>query len=109
LDSFRLDAVAINGDTLTLDLTHGGGCKEHFYALFMSPAAFLESFPVQANLYLQHDDNDDACDALLQPKLRFDLRPVAELYEKFYHRRDSIRINVFQYFQGQPGEKLSVL
>ncbi|MGH7450574.1 MAG: DUF6174 domain-containing protein [bacterium] len=107
LDSFTLHGIVINGDKLTLDISHGGGCKQHSYVLFMSPSAFLKSFPAQANLYLQHKDNDDSCDALLRPKLGFDLRPIAELYQKLYQRRDPIQINVCAYFQGRSGEKLS--
>jgi hypothetical protein len=109
LDSFTLHGIAINGDKLALDISHGGGCARHFYTLFMSPGAFLKSFPAQANLYLQHEDNDDPCDALLRPKLSFDLRPIAELYQKLYRRRDPIQINVYRYFQSQPGEKLSAI
>jgi hypothetical protein len=109
LDSFTLHGIAINEDKLALDISHGGGCKQHAYALFMSPPAFLKSFPAQANLYLQHEDNDDPCDALLRPKPSFDLRPVADLYQKLYRRRDPIQINVYGYFRGQPGEKLSVI
>ncbi len=109
LDGFALHGIAINGDKLALDISHGGGCKRHAYALFMSPPAFLKSFPAQANLYLQHEDNDDPCDALLRPQLNFDLRPVAELYQKLYQRRDPIQINVYGYSRSQPGEKLSVI
>lgn len=109
LDSFTLHGIAINGDKLALDISHGGGCKQHAYSLFMSPPAFLKSFPAQADLYLQHEDNDDPCDALLRPQLDFDLRPVAGLYQKLYQRRDPIQINVYGYSRSQPGEKLSVI
>lgn len=109
LDGFTLHGIAMNGDKLSLDISHSGGCKEHFYTLFMSPSAFLKSFPAQANLYLRHNGNGDLCEALLRPKLSFDLRAVAELYQKLYQRRDPIQINVYGYFQGQPGEKLSAI
>lgn len=109
LDSFALDTIAVNGDTLSLEVTHGGGCKEHTYALYMSPGVFLESFPVQANLYLQHNANGDACKALLRKKVCVNVRPIAALYEKFYQRRDPIRINVHGHLPARPGEKLSVL
>jgi len=109
LDSFDLKTIAINADTLVIEIAHGGGCKQHAYALFMSPSVFLESFPAQANLYLQHNADGDLCKALLQPKICFDLRPVAEQYQKFYQRQDQIRINVFGYSTSQPGQKLSAL
>ncbi len=107
LDAFQLQSVSISGNILTMAITHGGGCAQHDYALFMSPAAFLESFPVQANLYLRHNDHDDPCDALLSPTLTFNLRPVGELYQHFYGRKEEIIINVFEYFEQVPGHKLN--
>ena len=107
LDAFQLQSLTITGEMLSVKLTHGGGCAQHDYALFMSPGAFLESFPVQANLYLRHDDHDDPCDALLNPTLTFNLLPVGELYQHFYGRKEEIIINVFEYFETQPGNKLS--
>jgi len=107
LDPFQLQSISISGDTLTLAVTHGGGCAEHDYALFMSPGAFLESHPVQANLYLRHEDNDDACDGLITATLSFNLRPVADLYQHFYGGKDEIIINVFGYDHAAPGNQLS--
>ncbi len=109
MDSFALHGIAINGDKLALDISHSGGCKQHYYTLFMSPGAFLKSFPAQADLYLQHNGNGDFCEALLRPQLSFDLRPVAELYQNLYQRRDPIQINVYGYSRSQPGEKLSAM
>ena len=73
----------------------------------MSPAAFLESNPVQANLFLRHDDKNDACDAYITTEVSFDLTPLAELYQQFYGRKDEIILNVFDYFQDQPGTYLT--
>jgi hypothetical protein len=109
LDNFDLKTITITGDTLVVEIAHGGGCQQHAYALFMSPSVFLESFPVQANLYFQHNANGDLCKALLQQKICFDLRPVAELYHKFYHHQDPIRLNVFGYLPGQLAQKLTAL
>jgi hypothetical protein len=108
LDSFSLNSVAIEGDRTSLNISHGGGCEKHDYDLFMSPAAFLESIPVQANLYLQHEDNDDLCEAWINTTLVFDLRPIAELHQRLYGRpADEIIINVFKYFQNVPVQNLS--
>ena len=101
LDSFALKAISINADTLFIEIAHGGGCQQHDYALFMSPSVFAESFPVQASLYLRHNANGDLCKALLQPKLCFDLRPVAEQYRRFYGGLAPIRLNVYGYAGGK--------
>jgi len=101
LDGFTLKAISIKVDTLSIEVTHGGGGQQHDYALFMSPSVFAESFPVQASLYLRHNANGDLCKALLQPKLCFDLRPVAEQYRKFYGGLAPVRLNVYGHSAGQ--------
>jgi len=101
LDGFTLKAISIKVDTLFIEVTHGGGCKQHDYKLFMSPSVFAESFPVQASLYLRHNANGDLCKALLQSQICFDLRPVAEQYRKFYGGLAPIRLNVYGHSAGQ--------
>lgn len=107
LDPFQLNTVEIVGDTISLNLSYSGGCNEHDYTLFMSPAAFLESLPVQTNLFLRHNGHDDACDAVINTDVSFNLRSVAELHRQFYGRNDEIIINVFDYFEGQPDRHVS--
>lgn len=108
LHPFALNHLVIRGDFLTLDITYSGGCGKHEFDLVMTPAAFLESFPVQANLFLRHEDHDDACDGLVRREVTFNLQPVARLAEAFYGATDEIILNVFEYFEDQPGEKKSV-
>jgi hypothetical protein len=97
LDPFGLEGIEIMEDEISLQVTYSGGCKDHCFSLFMSPAAFLESSPVQANLYLWHNNNGDACEAFISKNVSFNLRPVAELYKAFYGHYDEITINVFEY------------
>lgn len=97
LDPFNLEGMEIAGDTITLSISYGGGCEEHSFSLYMSPATFFESYPAQANLYLRHDSNGDACEALISEDISFNLRPVALLYKKIYGQFDEIVINVFEY------------
>lgn len=101
-DRFSMNSVSIDRDKLVFEVTHSGGCREHFYALYMSPSAFKESFPVQADLYLVHDENDDPCDAIVNETYKFDIRPIADLYRSFYGRLDKIILNVFEFYQGSP-------
>ena len=105
LDPFSLLGATVRGNTLTIDLQHGGGCAEHEYELIMSPGAFLESFPVQASLYLRHNANGDVCRALIRKQLTFDLTPIGALHG---HPADSIIFNVHDYFTEEPGEHISV-
>lgn len=109
-DPFGLASMEVVGDNITLSLNYSGGCETHSFALYMSPAAFLESFPVQAELYVWHDDHQDPCDGLVfDDKRSFDLRPIAELYQEMYGRMDPIQINVYQYFQDLQGDKLNAI
>ena len=74
----------------------------------MSPATFAESDPVQASLWLQHQDRDDPCDGIAVQTLTFDLRPVAGLHQQLYGRKDRIQLNVQGYFEGEQGEAISL-
>ena len=104
LDPFDLEGIEIVGNTITLRISYVGGCEEHCFSLYMSPVAFLESYPAQANLYLRHDSNEDACEALVNEDISFNLRPVAVLYKKHYGQLDEIVINIFKY---RSNDKLS--
>jgi hypothetical protein len=106
---FRIDSMSIAGDTLDLAVSYGGGCKNHYFFLYMSPAAFAESIPVQANLWLRHFDNADPCDCdgsecYNHRKLRFDLRPIADLHRQVYGGVDPIALNISGYTGRQPEE-----
>ncbi len=105
-DPYKLQEMDISGDTLNLTVSYGGGCWLHWFKVMMSPAAFAESNPAQANLYIRHISNNDPCEAYITETLRFDLTPVADLYESMYGSRDSIIINVYDYFEDEPGDFL---
>ncbi len=97
LDPFELITIFIRDDTLTLRINYSGGCEEHDFELYMSPSVFAESNPVQADLYLRHDANGDACRAYIQQDLIFDLRSVGRRYYELYGHLDPIQINVHLY------------
>lgn len=82
-DPLAVDSVRVDGDTLVLDVTHGGGCANHEYAV-VAWNGWLESHPVQVGALIAHDGHDDPCDALLSPTLRFDLRPLKDEYRDAY-------------------------
>ena len=95
-DGLVLADASIAGDTMTVVLSHGGGCLEHAYALF-APPTFAESDPVQTWVYPQHIDPGDPCDAWVTETLRFNLRPIAEMYFLFYGSYDPIVLSVLNY------------
>jgi hypothetical protein len=99
---------SIDGIILDVYVTYGGGCGDHEFILLGRPA-FMESFPVQIDLYVHHGNIDDYCDAIVSDTLCFDLRRVAELYEGVYQSCDDILINVLDCNPGDPDEKFQVL
>ena len=80
LGEYGLDSAKIIDEKLTLWVNYSGGCVEHYFQLFMSPDVFMESNPVQANLYLRHLGPPDACEALVHRKLEFSLHPIQQLF-----------------------------
>ena len=77
------DGPVIEGDTLTITVSFGGGCATHNFIL-VTAAAFMESDPVKLDAFLIHDDHDDPCEAYLTERLAFDLTPLRTLYEEAY-------------------------
>jgi len=77
--------VSVDGDTLSVDVSYGGGCEEHEWVLCWPDQAFLEEVPVQASLEIWHGvDSDTRCDAYLSETLAFDLTPLKEQYQDGY-------------------------
>lgn len=108
-DQFQLAGITIDGNYIDIALGFSGGCRSHYFWLFMSPPTFGGAFPPQADLYIQHYANNDMCEAYLADVLRFDLSPIGQSYFDTYGQIDSIMINVYEYFQNTPGVKRSAM
>ena len=108
LDDYELEMAGIDGDYLDLRIRYGGGCKKHYFFLYMSPDAFMESNPLQVNLYLQHYANNDMCEAYIARELRFELTPIAELYRNTISPGGTVMVNMYEYYEDTPGNKISV-
>ena len=110
--AFQRDAVSvlegsIEDDVLMLRASHGGGCGKHAYRLFWRPGS-MESYPVQTNLFLQHIDLGDPCDAIVAPVLYFDIEVIAAEYRCWYGGSDDIILNIYGYFEDEPGDRIQV-
>lgn len=84
-DPITIDSTRIDGDTLAVSVSHGGGCANHSYQLVIG-TAWMESFPVQVRARIAHDANGDKCRALLRRNLRMSLRPLADAYRASYRQ-----------------------
>ena len=85
---YEINNTEIAGDTLKVQVTYSGGCKEHGFCL-IAWNYFLESYPVQAKLLLSHNANKDYCDARITSELKIDLSPLREEYIKQYGKVNS--------------------
>ena len=82
-DAYTINAATLEGDTLRVNVSYGGGCETHAFTLVAEPR-FLESFPVQLRVSLAHDANGDRCEAWITENHHFDLTPIKETYQKGY-------------------------
>jgi hypothetical protein len=82
-DNVTFNQISLNGDRLIIDLSYGGGCRDHIFSL-IGENVFMESNPVRTNVVLSHDANDDPCEAWLTEELYFDLSPLKEAYQEAY-------------------------
>jgi hypothetical protein len=95
-DAFRLLEVSVSGDQLEIEVEYGGGCREHLFEIIAAPT-FLESWPVQANIYMTHESHDDLCRALVRKKLTFSLQPLKEAFQHLYPKNDSLILNIYRF------------
>ncbi|MBX2804305.1 MAG: hypothetical protein KTR31_41975 [Myxococcales bacterium] len=83
-DPMEIGSVTVEGDELVVEVSFSGGCNEHDVVLCWPDQSFMESFPVQVQLELFHEDNGDKCDAYLTEDRRLSLLPLAEAHEDAY-------------------------
>ncbi|MDM9380137.1 hypothetical protein QUB80_05415 [Chlorogloeopsis sp. ULAP01] len=74
-DSFSLSNSRIIGKQLKIDVSYGGGCKQHNFNLYWN-GAYQESFPPQVRMRLVHDANKDTCKKLVKKTLVFDIQSL---------------------------------
>ena len=82
-DAYTINAAALQGDTLSINVSYSGGCETHAFTL-VAEERFLESFPVQLRVSLAHNANGDTCEAWITEDYDFDLTPIKEAYQKGY-------------------------
>jgi hypothetical protein len=69
IDKYPADEVTIRdasiiGDSLTMLVAFGGGCKPHDFKVITN-GAMMKSMPPQMNVQVSHNAHDDMCEALL--------------------------------------------
>ncbi|UCC43818.1 MAG: hypothetical protein JSU65_11945 [Candidatus Zixiibacteriota bacterium] len=94
VDGFWLDSVYITDNMLNVLVTYSGGCRNHYFWLYMSPDSFDVSHPGEADLYLRHFNNSDVCDAIVHDSLRFDLTNLIEKNQEQFGEEHPIQLNL---------------
>ena len=85
-DRYVLNAATITDDTLTVNVSYGGGCRTHQFTLVASES-FMESSPVQLHVSLAHNANNDLCRAWLTEDYRFDLALIKAMFQESYRQK----------------------
>ena len=80
---YDLGPVTIDGDTLSATVSYSGGCAPHYFRLCYE-RGFLESFPVQVNVRIDHDTPGDDCEAYPTEVRAYDLTPLRDAYRAGY-------------------------
>jgi hypothetical protein len=75
-DACTIVSVAVVGNTLELEVSYGGGCKEHSFQLIGS-AALAKSMPPVRSVQLVHAADKDECKKMMQQKLYIDISALA--------------------------------
>jgi len=95
---YQLQGLEVEGDILHLQVAFSGCQPVHPFSLYMD-TGFMESLPVQANMYLDHELDED-CEAYFQAHLRFDLAPVRQAHIDAYGEPGVVILHLFDY-EGQ--------
>jgi hypothetical protein len=107
-DAFRLLEASVSKDLLKLEVEYGGGCRVHLFEIIADPDAFLESWPIQINIYMKHESHDDFCKALVRKKLTFSLDPLKEAFKGLYPKNDSLILNIHGFRSDGEGTVLTL-
>ena len=83
--SYHFNSATITDDTLTIEVSYGGGCETHEFVLLAEPA-FMESDPVGLGISIVHNANADPCERWVEEAYHFDLTPIKTMYQAAYKR-----------------------
>ena len=75
-DAFQIIDAEVVGQQLHINVSYSGGCEGHVFELF-TDGHLMKSLPPKQTFFLKHYAHDDACEALVEEKLFFDLEGTA--------------------------------
>ena len=89
VDAYVLNSAAVVGDQLELNVSYGGGCRDHVFTL-VAASAFQGASPVALKVALAHDADNDPCEAFLTEEYHFDLTPIQAMYQITYQEESGV-------------------
>ena len=76
-DAYQVISAMIDNDVLWLEVSYGGGCKEHFFKMYYSNEIQEgKNGHHTATATLWHNGNNDVCRSIVSQKIRFNLEPI---------------------------------
>ena len=77
-DEISINSVVVSGNTLILNVTYSGGCKEHSFDMVGSQMV-AKSLPPIRQIRLIHKNNGDHCRSIVSKTIIVDLRKMADV------------------------------
>jgi hypothetical protein len=101
MDGAWITQVSLLHDILTLTVKSGGGCALHDYTLY-GDIRFIQSRPVQADVYLSHDSHGDRCDAIITNTVSFDLSALKRAYTAQFPNHGPLLLRIHEPLKDEP-------
>lgn len=70
------EGPTLEGTTLAMLATHGGGCKDHVFSPRLDPRS--EDAPSTQVVHVHHENNGDTCRAMVRTEVSIDLADLLE-------------------------------
>ncbi|MHA1944769.1 MAG: hypothetical protein ACXAC6_00895 [Candidatus Hodarchaeales archaeon] len=83
-DLVIINKVKIIQNKIIFNISYGGGCQDHEF-LLIGTGEYAESYPVQTQILLSHNSNNDTCLAFFTRLITFDLAPLKQHYQNVYN------------------------
>jgi len=75
-DAFTIHSMNVVGNTLFMEVSYSGGCKEHSFQVIGSPMIAKSMPPIRA-VEIRHNANDDNCRSIVTKILEVDITKLA--------------------------------
>lgn len=93
-DRYQLNNVKIVGDSIIINLSYSGGCRQHEFNL-IAQNYFGDTELPEVKLILAHDNKLDPCEAYLTKDHSFNLLPLKyEFFKLFGEKSGSIQLRL---------------